>query len=108
MKLEGIHHITCITADAPDNRVHHARTRRPAPSARVLEESDVGTDAPHLVRVEEVVDGRVILVDRFLDEAEPERADVEVDVLRRVRGDAGDVVDAFELHVRRLPSFLTL
>jgi len=45
-----------------------------------------------------VVHGRVVLVDRLLDEPEPERAGVELDVLRRVARDRGDVVDAFELH----------
>ena len=55
-------------------------------------------DEPLLVRVEEVVDGRVVLVDRLLHHAQPEHARVELDVRRRVAGDAGDVMDAFELH----------
>ena len=53
-----------------------------------------------LVGVEQVVDGRVVLVDRLLDDPEAEHAHVEVDVPRRVAGDAGDVVDALELHAR--------
>src|SRR6185295_19824057 len=51
-----------------------------------------------LVGVEEVVDGRVVLVHRFLDEPEAEDANVEVDVARSVGGDARDVVDTLELH----------
>ncbi len=65
--------------------------------ARVLEERDVGARRAALVRVEEVVDGRVVLVDRLLDHPQPERVRVELDVLRRVAGDAGDVMDAVKL-----------
>ena len=49
----------------------------PAPAAagaRVLEERDVGAGAALLVRVEEVVDGRVVLVDRLLDQPQSEHA----------------------------------
>ena len=53
-----------------------------------------------LVGVEEVVDGGVVLVDRLLDEAQPEHPRVEVEVPRRVAGDAGDVVDAVQFHSR--------
>ncbi len=73
-----------------------------APGARVLEERDVGARAAQLVGVEEVVDGRVVLVDRLLDHPQPEDAGVEVDVAGCVAGDARDVVDAFEAH-RSLP-----
>jgi hypothetical protein len=76
----------------------HARARPAAPRARVLEEGDVGAGAPVLVGVEEVVDGRVVLVDRLLHEPEPEHADVEVHVSGRVARDRGDVVDAVQLH----------
>ena len=55
-----------------------------------------------LVRVEEVVDARLVLVDRLLDHPQPERAGVEVDVALRLGGDRGDVVDALELHLRLL------
>ena len=72
----------------------------PAPArparARILEERDVGARAALLVGVEEVVDGRVVLVDRLLDEPQTEHAGVEVDVPGRVAGDQGDVVDPFE------------
>jgi hypothetical protein len=54
---------------------------------------------PLLVGVEEVIDGRVVLVDGLLDEPEPEDARVEVDVARSIRGDARDVVDAVETDV---------
>jgi hypothetical protein len=45
-----------------------------------------------------VVDGRVVLVDGLLDQAQAEPIDVEVDVRLRVARDRGDVVDAFESH----------
>src|SRR3954470_21329146 len=64
----------------------------------ILEEGDVRARRPALVGIEEVVDGRIVLVDGLLDHPETERAGVELDVARRVPGDGGDVVDAFELH----------
>src|SRR2546423_1768455 len=79
---------------------------RPAPAAagtsrpgmRILEEGQVAAGAPLLVGVEEVVDGRIVLVDGLLHEPQAENADVEVDVAGRVAGDAGDVVDPLEAH----------
>src|SRR5205823_2884613 len=53
-----------------------------------------------LVAVEEVIDGRVVLVDALLDHPQAQHADVELDVPGRVRGDRRDVVDALELHHR--------
>ena len=73
------------------------RPALPAARVRVLEERQVTSGAPLFVRVEEVVDGRVVLVHRLLDEPEAEHAHVEVDVARRVGGDARDVVDSLEL-----------
>ena len=73
---------------------------RPAARAGVLEEGDVGAGAALLVGVEEVVDGRIVLVDRLLDQPEAEHARVEVHVPGRVAGDQRDVVDAFEPHRR--------
>src|SRR5262245_5521556 len=83
--------------------MHHACARLALPRARVLEEGDVVARRARLVPIEEVVDGRVVLVDALLDEAESQDARVEVDVARRVPGDRGDVVDAFELHAASLP-----
>ena len=80
--------------------MHHAGARPPAREARVLEEGDVGAGASLLVGVEEVVDGRVVLVDRLLHEPQAEDARVEVHVPRGVGGDRRDVVDPFELHRR--------
>ena len=85
-----------VGADAADDRVHHPGARPAAPRARVLEEGDVGARAALLVGVEEVVDGRVVLVDRLLDQPQAEHARVEVDVPRRVARDQRDVVDALE------------
>src|ERR671923_174587 len=89
-----------LGGDAPDDRVHHAGPCSPRRRARVLEEGDVAAGAPLLVGIEEVVDGRIVLVDRLLDEPEPEDARVEVDVPRGVAGDRRDVVNAFESHAR--------
>ena len=66
--------------------------------ARVLEERDVVAGAALLVAVEEVVDGRVVLVDALLDEPQAQQARVELDVAGGVPGDCGYVVDTFELH----------
>ena len=71
---------------------------RPGAAPGILEEGDVRAGRALLVRVEEVVDGRVVLVDRLLHEPQPEHAGVEVDVRRGVAGDAGHVVDAVESH----------
>ena len=89
-----------VGADAEDDPVHHPGAGASAASVRVLEERQVAPCAPLLVRVKEVVDGRVVLVDGFLDEPETEDANVEVDVPRSVGGDAGDVVDSLEVHGR--------
>ena len=78
--------------------MHHAGAGPALGCAGVLEEGDVGAGAPLLVGVEQVVDGRVVLIDRLLHEPEPEHAGVEVDVRRGVAGDAGHVVDAVESH----------
>ena len=84
--------------NTPDDPVDHPGAGPPHRQARVLEEREVRARVPGLVGVEEVVDGRVVLVDRLLHEPEAERAGVEVDVLLGVGGDRGDVVDAVELH----------
>ncbi len=84
--------------DPEHDAMHHARPRMPAPRAQVLEEGDVRARGAALVRVEQVVDGRVVLVDGLLDQAQAEHAHVEVDVARRVAGDRSDVVDSLEAH----------
>ena len=88
----------CLGADAPLDRVNHPGARAPGAHTRVLEECDVAPRRPVLVRVEEVVDGRVVLVHGLLHEPQAEDARVEVDVPRRIAGDAGHVVDAVETH----------
>ena len=77
-----------------------APCRRPAGPAgpRVLEEGQVGSGGALLVGVEQVVDGRVVLVDGLLDQPQAQDAGVEVEVARCVGRDRGDVVDALELH----------
>ena len=93
--------VHCVAGrDPPADGVNHSCACTALARARVLEEGDVRARVAALVGVEEVVDGRVVLVDRLLDEPQPEYAGVELDVPWRVRGDRGDVVDALELHRR--------
>jgi hypothetical protein len=87
-----------LGADPPDDPVDVAGAGAPPRHARELEEGEVGPGAARLVRVEEVVDGGLVLVDGLLDQPQAEDPGVEVDVVLRVRGDRGDVVDALELH----------
>ena len=65
---------------APGDPVDHAGPRPAGGGAGVLEEGQIGARASKLVRVEEVVDGRVVLVDRLLDQAQAQDARVEVEV----------------------------
>ena len=92
-------------AHPPDDGVHHPVAGLAEPRVRVLEEGDVGARVPLLVRVEEVVDGRIVLVHGLLHEPEPENAGVEVEVPGRVGRDARHVVDAVEPHVASSSSF---
>ena len=87
-----------LGTDAKDDRVDHPAAGASGDGGRVLEEGDVAAGTPSLVRVEEVVDGRIVLVDRLLHQAQAEEPRVEIDVPRRVARDAGDVVDPFEAH----------
>jgi hypothetical protein len=84
----------------PRHQPDHPITSPPRAGTRILEERQVHPRAALVVPVEQVVDGRVVLVDGLLDEPQSQDANVEADVLRRVAGDRGDVVDAFELHGR--------
>src|SRR4051794_9322889 len=93
-----------VRSDAEPRGRDHPVARAAAGRARIFEERDVGAGRAVLVRVEEVVDRRVVLVDGLLDHPQPEYPDVEVDVARSVTGDAGDVVDPFDLHTKTLSS----
>jgi hypothetical protein len=84
--------------DPPVDPVHHSRACAADGHARELEEGQVRARIALLVGVEQVIDGGLVLVDGLLDQPQAERARVEVDVLRRVGGDRGYVMDAFELH----------
>src|SRR6185312_66626 len=72
----------------PHDAVDHPRACLPSARARVLEEGDVRAGRADLVRVEEVVNGRVVLVDSLLHHPQTQRSGVELDVARRVRRDA--------------------
>ena len=60
--------------DAPDDAVDLAVAGAAAGGAGVLEERQVGAGRALLVGVEEVVDGRIVLVDGLLDHPQAERA----------------------------------
>ena len=78
----------CSDATRKATRCTIPAPARPRGESGILEERDVGARGAALVGVEQVVDGRVVLVHRLLDEAEPERPRVEVDVAGRVARDA--------------------
>ena len=80
--------------DPERDPVNHAVARSTGGRSRVLEERDVRPGAPLLVGVEQVVDRRVVLVDRLLDQPQSEDTGVELDVLRCVPRYGGDVVDS--------------
>jgi hypothetical protein len=87
-----------LGAHARDDPMHHPGSRAARDGARVLEEGQLRAGAALLVGVEQVVDARVVLVDRLGHQAQAEHARVEVDVARGVARDRGDVMDAFEPH----------
>ena len=82
-----------LGGDPPDDPVDHAAPARPG-APRVLEEGEVGARVAALVGEEEVVDGRVVLVDRFLDQPQAQHPRVEIDVALSVLGDRGYVVNS--------------
>ena len=83
-----------LACHAPHDAVDHSVARAPGHRAGVLEEREVEPRMGVLVAVEEVVDGRIVLVDRLLDQAQAEHADVEVHVALGVAGDGRDVMYA--------------
>ncbi len=89
--------------DPPGDRVDHPVAGAAWRGAGVLEEGQVGTGVALLVGEEEVVDGRIVLVDRLLHQPQAQHAGIEVDVLLGFAGDRSDVVDALELHACILP-----
>ncbi len=88
-----------VRGDPPDDPVHVTVARPPGRHAGELEEGEVGAGAAVLVGEEEVVDGRVVLVDGLLHQAQAHHPGVEVDVALRVRRDRGDVVNSLQLHM---------
>ena len=85
--------------DTPDDPVDRPGAGPPHRQARVLEEREVRARVPGLVGVEEVVDGRVVLVDRLLHHPQAENARIEVDVRLRLSGDRGDVMYPLQAHI---------
>src|SRR5437764_5087047 len=84
--------------DAPHDPMDHPVAGATALDPGVLEERQVRARVPLLVRVEQVINARVVLVDGLLDESQPEYPRIEVHVSLAVLGDRRDVVDAVELH----------
>ena len=56
-----------VGPDARDDRVDHAGTGAAGDGTGVFEERQLGAGAPLLVGVEQVVDARVVLIDRLGD-----------------------------------------
>ena len=86
-----------LRGHAKADAVDHPRAGAAAHQARILEKGEIGARAAVLVRIEQVVDARVVLVDGLLDEPEAHDACVEQDVAGRVGGDGADVMDSVEL-----------
>jgi hypothetical protein len=66
--------------DAPADPVHHPLAGPSTRSPRELEERQVRAGASVLVRVEEVVDARLVLVHRLLHHPQAEETGIELDV----------------------------
>src|SRR5204863_3205133 len=86
-------------SNPPEDAVDHPVAGSARGDPRILEEGDVRAGIPLLVRVEEVVDGRVVLVDRLLHHPQAENARIEVDVRLRLSGDRGDVMYPLQAHI---------
>ena len=82
----------------------HAVTGSTLAGAAKLEEGDIGAGASSLVGVEQVIDTGLVLIDGLFHHSQAESARIKVDVLLRVGGDRGYVVNSFELHLCRLAS----
>src|SRR5665811_1391225 len=67
-----------------------------APRTRDIEKRQVGAGISNAVGEKEVVDGDVILVDGFLDDAHAERLRVEIDGALGIGGDGADVMNSGE------------
>src|SRR5437588_4260479 len=83
---------------APHDAVHHSRAGPAALDPRVFEKGEIGAGAAVLIGVEKMVDGRIVLVDRFLDQPQAEHPRVKIHVPRRVARDRGNVMDPVECH----------
>src|SRR5207247_2749911 len=86
-----------LGAHAKADPVDHAGAGASPSQARVLEEGEVSAWAAVLVRIEEVVNRRVVLVDGLLDQAQAHDTGVKAHVPRRVGGDGTDVMDSVQV-----------
>ena len=68
-------------AHTPADAMHHAVARPTLRRARELEEGEIRAGAALLVRIEQVIDAGLVLVDGLLDEAKAHQACVERHVL---------------------------
>src|SRR5450631_2865408 len=90
--------VECLfRADTEGDAVDHPGPCTSSRHPRVFKEGHISSGAGLLVRVEEVIDGGVVLVDRLLDQPKAEYAGIKSHVARRVGSDGRDVVDAVEL-----------
>ncbi len=89
-----------IARHTEGDAVDHSSARAAPDQARVLEEREVSARAAILVRIEQVIDGGVVLVDSLLDQPEAHDARVEQDVPGGVCRDRADVMDSVQrLHL---------
>ena len=70
----------------------------PLGRGRKIEEGEVGAGVGLAVGVEQMVGADVVLVDGLLDQPHAEQAGVEGQILARLRGDRGQVVNSGQLH----------
>ena len=89
---------------AERGRRGHPRALPALRHARPREEGQQAGRAALLVAVVQVVGVRGVEVDRLLDQPQPQRAGVEVDVRLRVGGDRGDVMEPVRADGRHGPS----
>src|SRR5207245_5293634 len=92
-----------IARHSEGGAVDHPCARAAPNQARILEEREVSARAAFLIRIEEVIDGGVVLVDGLLDQPEAHDAGVEQDIPGGVCRDRADVMDSVQrLHLVQL------
>ena len=79
-------------------RAHDAARAAPLAADRPVEKGQVGARRRETVGVEQMVGADIVLVDGLLDETHAERLRIEAVVLRCLRGNGREMMDAGEMH----------